>query len=57
VPPVAVDGGDNEYGLVVLCLLLTRLKFLMRASVLWLDVSERALSAGDGGDRSGRGYS
>jgi hypothetical protein len=34
-----------------------RLKFLRRASVLWLEVSDRALRAGEGGERSGRGMS
>ena len=34
-----------------------RLKFRSLASVLWFDVSERALKAGEGGDRSGRGMS
>lgn len=34
-----------------------RLKFLKRANVLWFEVSDRALSAGDGGDKSGKGKS
>ena len=46
------DIGDN----LELCL-LTRLKFLSRAKALWFEVSERALRAGEGGDKSGRGKS
>lgn len=38
------------------CLELTRLKFLMRAKVP-VDVSERALKVGEGGDKSGKGKS
>ena len=48
--PVADPGAGDVARLAVLCCLLpTKLKFLNRASVLWFDVSDRALSAGDGG--------
>lgn len=36
---------------------LMRVKLLSLASVLWFDVSERALSVGEGGAKSGKGYS
>jgi len=54
VRPDDVTGGGRLRCLVSECLEPTRLKFRIRARALLLDVSERALRAGEGGVKSGR---